>query len=435
MGRLTLNVLLSFAQFEREVTAERIRDKIAASKRKGMWMGGIPPLGYQAHERSLVIDDIHATRVREIFQLHLELGCVRYLKVELDRRQWLTPPRLTRRADASGGRPFSRGHLYRILSNPVYLGQISHKGETFPGQHPAIIEASVWQLVQARLRANLQGERRHTNTIEPSLLAGLLFDQKGNRLTPSHARKRAKRYRYYVHRPKNGESNDPARRGLRWPAQELDDAILGALDRFLHDQGRLVELMGQIQPAKIAFCLAQGKRLAEQLSCGSSQDKIEMLNRIVSRIAVCKDYIEIAVRLNAICREGPMHAPEDSTVSVTVPIELKRCGMVVRLLIRAPGDENLVPDQTMVALLAKANAWLQLLISGDADSVLTIAKREKVTTSYVTRLIHLGCLSPDIVERILRGQHSPDLYATRLIRQAPLPLDWHEQKKNLGMAS
>jgi site-specific DNA recombinase len=146
MGRLTLNVLLSFAQFEREVTGERIRDKIAASKKKGLWMGGNAPMGYVPHERTLRIDEVQAQRVREIFSLYLELGSVYKLKAELHRRGWTTPMR----GGKLGGRPFHRGNLYRMLANPIYIGQIGHKGVTYPGQHPAIIDAALWQAVQER---------------------------------------------------------------------------------------------------------------------------------------------------------------------------------------------------------------------------------------------------------------------------------------------
>ena len=157
MGRLTLNVLLSFAQFEREVTGERIRDKIAASKRKGMWMGGIPPVGYTPHERTLVIDEPQAARVREIFRLYLELNCVRLLGKQLKERNWLTPPRNIKRQGAGGNRPYSRGHLYRLLRNPIYIGRVPHRGESYEGNHPAIIDQVTWDTVQQRLEDNRQG--------------------------------------------------------------------------------------------------------------------------------------------------------------------------------------------------------------------------------------------------------------------------------------
>jgi DNA invertase Pin-like site-specific DNA recombinase len=198
MGRLTLNVLLSFAQFEREVTGERIRDKIAASKKKGMWMGGNVPLGYDADERTLVIAPAEAETVRRIFALYREYGCVRRVKDEADRLGLRTKRRTTANGAERGGTPFSRGHIYQLLSNPIYTGQIAHKGQAYPGQHPALIDDETWIAVQDQLTANAGDHRRKRNAAEPSLLAGLLVDAHGERLTPSHAVKKGRRYRYYV---------------------------------------------------------------------------------------------------------------------------------------------------------------------------------------------------------------------------------------------
>jgi DNA invertase Pin-like site-specific DNA recombinase len=187
MGRLTLNVLLSFAQFERDVTGERIRDKIAASKKKGMWMGGNVPLGYDASERTLVINPTEAETVRHIFALYRELGCVRRVKDEADRLGLHT--KRAARADGAerGGKPFTRGHIYAVLSNPIYTGQIAHKDQLYPGQHPALIDAESWAAVRHRLAAHASGHRRKVKAAEPSLLAGLLVDARGQRLTPTHA--------------------------------------------------------------------------------------------------------------------------------------------------------------------------------------------------------------------------------------------------------
>ena len=184
MGRLTLNVLLSFAQFEREVTGERIRDKIAASKKKGLWMGGFVPIGYGANDRTLVVNEAEADKVREIFRLYLEHRCVRRVKAELDRLKLTTGRYVAKTGRVGGGVSFSRGHLYRILSNPIYAGDIEHKGARHPGQHPAIVDRKTWDAVQAMFRSNSQGHRTRSNAKEPSLLAGLLYDQHGNRFTP-----------------------------------------------------------------------------------------------------------------------------------------------------------------------------------------------------------------------------------------------------------
>jgi DNA invertase Pin-like site-specific DNA recombinase len=214
MGRLTLNVLLSFAQFEREVTGERIRDKIAASKRKGLWMGGVAPIGYRADGRTLVMVETQAAQIREIYRLYLETNCVRRLKAQLDARGWRTAERKSRRLNETGGRPFSRGHLYRILTNPIYAGRIPHKGQAFDGNHAPIIASDVWQAVQDRMAGNRQGQRAQNNTTQSSLLAGLVFDAAGDRLTPSHAKKGSVRYRYYVGRPLIEGGRDAAPQAL-----------------------------------------------------------------------------------------------------------------------------------------------------------------------------------------------------------------------------
>src|SRR3984893_2005487 len=184
MGRLSLNVLLSFAQFEREVTGER--------------MGGNVPFGYDAADRTLVINAAEAETVRHIFALYRDLGCVRRVKEETDRLGLMT--KRSTRADGTerGGKPFSRGHIYQLLTNPIYIGQIAHKGQLYPGQHPALIDAYTWAAVRDQLAANARDHRRKAHATEPSLLADLLTDAQGERLTPSHAVKKGRRYRYYA---------------------------------------------------------------------------------------------------------------------------------------------------------------------------------------------------------------------------------------------
>jgi site-specific DNA recombinase len=190
MGRLTLNVLLSFAQFEREVTGERIRDKIAASKRKGMWMGGIVPLGYDVRDRRMVIDEREAETVRDIFRGYLELGCVRLLKEDLDYRGVISKRRTSKTGVESGGHSFSRGALYALLSNPIYVGEIRHKKLRHPGQHQAIVDRAIWERTQRLLQEHRVRATSHDASFEKSPLIGRLVDENGNGLTPSHARKR-----------------------------------------------------------------------------------------------------------------------------------------------------------------------------------------------------------------------------------------------------
>ena len=232
MGRLTLNVLLSFAQFEREVTGERIRDKIAASKRKGMWMGGPVPLGYDVKERRLILNKREADQVREVFQSYVNLGCVRKLKLHLEKQGIGSKVRIGASGQQTAGGPYSRGALYRFLGNPIYIGEILHKGNSYVGEHEAIIERELWQQVQSRLAENTYARRHGAHAGAPSLLRGLLYDGEGNRFTPSHAVKKGKRYRYYVSREAiNGRSAALDRPG-RIPARDLEQLILVELKSF-----------------------------------------------------------------------------------------------------------------------------------------------------------------------------------------------------------
>jgi len=226
MGRLTLNVLLSFAQFEREVTGERIRDKIAASKQKGLWMGGNVPLGYDASERTLIINPAEAETVRCIFALYREHRCVRRVKEAADQLGLKTKRSTGANGGERGAKLLSRGHIYRLLANTIYLGQIAHKGQLYPGQHPAIIDAETWTAVRDQLAAKARGHRSQVGAAEPSLLAGILTDGHGNRFTPSHAVKSGRRYRYYISAApitKAGEDHVQVR---RLAAQEVEGAVI-----------------------------------------------------------------------------------------------------------------------------------------------------------------------------------------------------------------
>jgi site-specific DNA recombinase len=200
MGRLTLNVLLSFAQFEREVTGERIRDKIAASKKKGMWMGGTVPTGYDACERRLVVNAAEAATVREIYARYLDLGSIRLLKQDLDRRGIVSKVRVSKAGIQSGGKSFSRGALHELLTNPVYVGDIRHRKDCHPGQHDAIVDRELWDKVQRLLRAQAAHPRKFPTSTVPSPLAGKLFDEAGEPLYVCGASKGGRRYRYYVSR-------------------------------------------------------------------------------------------------------------------------------------------------------------------------------------------------------------------------------------------
>ena len=450
MGRLTLNVLLSFAQFEREVTGERIRDKLAASKRKGLWMGGVPPIGYTAHERALVVDAPEAARVRKIYRTYLKLGCVRRLKETLDRRGWMTPKRRTRRAGAGGHRPFSRGHLYRILRNPIYVGKIVHHGEESAGQHTGIVDPKMWAAVQAQLAAHRQTRRTRTTAAAPSLLAGLVFDASGARLTPTHATKGTRRYRYYVARSLHEGGRASAPDALRLPAHGLEESVVHAVVRFLTDDAQVGAALGAIEARTMRARLVEAHRLAIALSATQepaavdAASRIALVQRLVARITVEATTLVIVVRLAALRGPAGDAAATDTaatddgeidagTTELDVPLAWTRRGRVIRLILPSTGiPATPEPDATLVALLAKAEEWFARLASGRCDSIQAIAREEHVSSSYVTRVIYCAFLAPDLVTRIAAGDAPATLTATRLLSAVPLPADWGEQRARLG---
>jgi len=318
MGRLTLNVLLSFAQFEREVTGERIRDKIAASKRKGIWMGGIAPLGYDVRERRLVVNHTEAETLRDIFRRYLELGSVRLLKAELDRRGIRSKVRVAQNGSRSGGQLFSRGALYELLANPVYVGEIRHKGVSHPGQHQAIVERAEWERTQRQLREH--AVRRHTSTtkVVPSPLTGKLFDQAGERLTPSHALKGGRRYRYYVSRSLMKGTAGQAK-GWRLPAAEIERSVTEVLGMILEDPSAIAATAEEADVAPSRFpALLEAARASRQL-LASEADAAAMLAALVERVELREDGMRLSFRVaipiaggddSAVCERGdsdPFH--------------------------------------------------------------------------------------------------------------------------------
>ena len=237
MGRLTLNMLLSFAQFEREVTGERIRDKIAASKRKGMWMGGPIPLGYDSRDKKLVVNGSEAEVVRKVFSLYLGLGGVDLLKQETDHLGLVTK----RHGDGSGfrgGLAFSRGNLYQMLHNPIYAGEIAHKGKVYLGQHERIIAPGLWEAVRKRLNTNTRERQSPANITGTFILTGKLFDETGDRLSPTSANSNGKRHRYYVSR-RLLRTGDRSNGGWRLPARQLEQVVIDGVVALLNDPVRL----------------------------------------------------------------------------------------------------------------------------------------------------------------------------------------------------
>jgi hypothetical protein len=422
MGRLTLNVLLSFAQFEREVTGERIRDKIAASKQKGMWMGGWVPIGYDRKDRTLTINETEAVTVRTIFDLFLKLKNVQQLQAELARLNLTTKPYATPRGRAVGGLSFARGHLYKILSNPLYIGEIEHKGVRYPGQHPPLVDAVTWDAVQAQLASNHHENRVRTNAKSKSLLAGLIYDDTGNRLVSSHATKNDKRYRYYVTSEGTGRSVAAASEPrLRLPAARIDELVLTKLQSFLSDKAQISTLLRETQcrPAEIGSGLAIASKLADSLT--SAAPMAQNVADLLARVTVSPTSLNISIkrdRLLAVLTdtfvEPSQDDGQDNIISLEATVPATPGGGSGKLVFE---DQNgKTPDAVVIKAIARGSVWFEQLTAGKSQSMAEIAVRENITDNYVSNLIHLAWLSPDLVGRILNC----DPEATALARAAML---------------
>jgi site-specific DNA recombinase len=377
MGRLTLNMLLSFAQFEREVTGERIRDKIAASRARGLWMGGHVPLGYDIEARSLVANPDEAAIVRLIFTRYVELGSVASLKAELDARGIVSKARISAIGKSFGGRPFSRGALYRLLVNRVYIGQAVHRGRAHPGAHEAIIERALFEAAQTTLSANRITRTNGYQADEPSLLGGLLVDAEGERMSPSHAVKNRKRYRYYVSQTLLQKRSSGTGQEARIPAHEIEALVLSQLQALLLDPGALLDLLSDETPdlAELHVLLAKAANFAQRWSSLAPAALTGLVRAITKRVVVHTDHVDIVLspdRLRAALRTGPVFAePPDlnqacrAEATLTVDARLKRCGGETKLIVPA-GASNTTParpNPTLLKALARAHSWVARLLS------------------------------------------------------------------------
>ena len=435
MGRLTLNVLLSFAQFEREVTGERIRDKIAASKKKGMWMGGNVPLGYDASERTLVINPAEAETVRRIFALYLELGCVRRVKEEADRLGLRTKCSTSANGTERGGKAFSRGHLYTLLSNPIYTGRIAHKGEYHIGQHPALIDDETWTAVRNQLAANTGDHRRRAKAAEPSLLTGLLVDARGERLTPSHAVKKGRRYRYYISAALITDAGTDRAQGWRLAAKEIEAAVIRILTDALTSPASLVQRFGSaaISSDQIRKIIGRAANIAAALN-GSSEERAKLVRGLVEKVIVDEKTLTIKLRRGALdVPSSPSEDGRDDTVELTATTAFRRRGAEIKLVLPGLAQQTYssTGDPALIKAIARGRAWFEELATGRARSLQQLAKRDGLSRRYIRRLVDLAFLSPELIETILQGGQPVELTATRLT-ELDLPLDWTEQHKLLA---
>ena len=432
MGRLTLNVLLSFAQFEREVTGERIRDKIAASKRKGMWMGGVASLGYDVRERRLVVNPTEAATVRQIFERYLELGSVRLLKGDLDRRGIVSKIRVSKSGTRSGGRSFSRGALYKLLSNPIYIGEIRHRKERHPGQHEPIVDRELWEKTQQQLCDHAVHRREKPVHILPSPLAGKLFDEDGAPLYVCGATKGQRRYRYYVSRKLIRGSDTRAADGWRLAAPEIERSVVIAARQLLRDQAAISTVLqeGRISTAELSSALKAVEDRCTQLE--SHYEIATTMSEAIERVDLNKDGIQLTLNLAPlICHVVP--AVTRLTTTRLVPLQIKRRGVELRLVLKGEATAVQRTDPALLKAISRGHRWFAELASGRAASTIELAKREGLNDSYVRRLVRLAFLSPTIIEAICAGWQPADLTAQELTRGADVPLGWSDQQRAIGI--
>jgi site-specific DNA recombinase len=436
MGRLTLNVLLSFAQFEREVTGERIRDKIAASKRKGMWMGGVVPLGYDLLDHQLILNPEEAERVKTIFHAYLSERCVSKLQIYLEKNNIRSKRRLSKTGNASGGNAFSRGSLYILLQNRVYLGDIMHKGVPHKGQHAAIINRDLWDQVQEQFKANLQAERTRPRATDKSLLTGLLFDEEDNRLTPTHTNKRGKRYRYYTSQALTEKKSDAQRTPMRIPAEEIEELVLTQVKSFLRSAQRLMDEISKDR-SSVHESTAIIKECEKWVT--ASMDRVGLvLQSILAKVIVGQHVIRLELNRSEIrtlflgdqvdVEPDPSNPSAEEVVTIEISAEFTRFRGEVRFqLAPETGHGRTRPIPSLVRAVARAHYWREQVLSGQILSEQQIANQEGVNRRYINRLVPLAFLAPDITEAILDGKRHVNLTLDN--RAAEIPSDWAGQRK------
>jgi site-specific DNA recombinase len=406
MGRLTLNVLLSFAQFEREVTSERIRDKIGASKRKGLWVGGVVPLGYQAKDRKITIIADEAKTVRHIFRRYLDLGSLYLLLADLGNTGVKTKLRPLSNGRTIGGIPFTRGSLGALLRNRFYIGEVRYKGEVFPGEQSAILDRALFDAVQTKLD---QQRTNHTKARQQSesLLMGRIFDGRGNRMTPTYAVKNAVRYRYYISAALMLGQPDKAAKLNRVAAAEIEKLIISAVRKHLAGKA----------DAKVE---AEGPH--------SLNDK-ELVSAYVARVDVKPDHLAIQFSAKSEQNGEALVVPWRKTPS-------RRARQIIPpVSTSSHRDTRPIRAETrakLITAIAKARHWLDELVGGTVTNVEQIATREKCSIRHVNRTITLAFIAPTLVQAAVDGRLPRGIGVAAV---CDFPAEWTRQYERLGLSS
>ena len=424
MGRLTLNMLLSFAQFEREVTAERIRDKIATSKCKGLWMGGLVPLGYDPDGRTLTINVKDAKIIQKLYDLYFAHGTVRAVKEKADQLGLRSKRRASPSGEKRGGNPFEHGQIHHILTNPIYAGKIRHRKQVYDGLHPAIIEQNIWENVQKRLIEQSGKSRGKVNTAHPSLLAGKLFDETGDRLTPSHANKNGKRIRYYISRRLVTDKSIKHPDAWRLPAPQLEKVIaLAVRERFaVHDL--LPRLVEELDANEVNHLKGKIGSLAQAFA---SKNPVNDWSEFVAKVDIAPSHLSIELDGSAIAKhlELPVKRLSIDALTISTAFRLRRKGVETKIVL---GNAPPEIDLTLIHNVVKAMGWFEEIKSGQTFA--QIAARAGTSKRRVQDVIDLAFLAPDIIEKAVSGTLPLHFTSDYLIKSG-VQADWAAQRKML----
>jgi DNA invertase Pin-like site-specific DNA recombinase len=412
MGRLTLNMLLSFAQFEREVTGERIRDKIAASKKKGMWMGGAVPIGYQKQDKKLIVHNEGSEKVNLIFDKYLELGSVPKLKEYLDKEEIKT------RSD----KQFAKGQLYHMLSNKTYIGKITHKDKIYDGEHEAIIETGIFENVQKLLIENRVDKNCNAKSSSNSVLASKIFDDKGNRMSPSHSNTRGRKYRYYISLPISKLNKSQAGSVSKIPAREIEKFVSNNIKEYLQNKE-------QVQRHIKNLDVVDQNNIFDRLS-KLDYTNPRLIRGVLDKVIISKEWIEVTLCKNQIqkmlenfayCDEIPAEIKSESPNPVTIKKDIRiattsRIGCNV-LIISNDTEQAPAPNDSLIKAIVRSHFWHKQLEDNTAKNIRDIQRQEGLNDSkYIRQVLKLRFLPPEVTESILNGTQERDLSVSKLLK-------------------
>lgn len=437
MGRLTLNVLLSFAQFEREVTAERIRDKIASSKQKGIWMGGRVPYGYNNVNKSLMVELGEARIVKLMFTLYLQHRNIVLVKEELDRKGVISRKRINKHGKTTGGLPFSKSNIGSILSNPVYAGKTKHKDKVYSGNHEAIVTLEQWETVQALIVERKIENKRHNHQKCPALLNGLLFDGDGNKLTSHHANKKGNKYHYYVSKTA-GNNKDQNKPSLRLPMKIVEGIVIELLQQTLSESIHLLECLDLegVSVETTASIVQKAGELSEQIKEDDPDNIKTLLQKLILKVKVDIDQLVLILRPETLSELLGYELPTNKPIKIERDVTIRRRGQEMKLVIGGLEANMENRNETLIKLVAKAHRLRTELEAQKVSSIREFAEQHKIDHADAKNLIPLSYLAPSIIEDLMAGRQPVDLNARRLKSIAyHLPFDWSEQRQMLGYSN